>query len=162
MPLKLKYLVSDPDRHGNQRLYVRRGILKVRLRCDPEAPAFEEEYAAAIDFLAEKLSRIPKDFTYLYAVAPDGPGTPVKIGITRTLKKRLQGLQNGHHLRLRMVPIAQVPNASALQFERAVHEHFAASRLVGEWFDITVLQAVSVVSRIMPEHARPCPTFPGC
>lgn len=44
----LPYLVEDVDRHGNIRLYVRRGR-KVRLRETPGTKAFLEEYRAAVE-----------------------------------------------------------------------------------------------------------------
>jgi integrase len=48
----VKYLYSDPDRHGNDRLYFRRRegkkVRKVRLREKPDTPEFHEEFAAAL------------------------------------------------------------------------------------------------------------------
>lgn len=47
--IRLRYLVEDPDRHGNVRLYVRRpGHPKVRLREKPGTDAFMTEYKAAL------------------------------------------------------------------------------------------------------------------
>ena len=49
-----RYLLSDPDRHGNARLYFRKRIegtkkvRKVRLREKPDTPEFYEEFAAAL------------------------------------------------------------------------------------------------------------------
>ena len=43
------FLVSDTDRHGTTRFYVRRkGVPKVRLRAKPGSPEFETEYRAAL------------------------------------------------------------------------------------------------------------------
>lgn len=49
-----RYLLHDPDRHGNDRLYFRQRIpgtkkvRKVRLREKPDTPEFYEEFAAAL------------------------------------------------------------------------------------------------------------------
>lgn len=51
MKLELPYLVSDADRHGNVRLYVRRNGRKVRLREVPGTPAFAKAYSDALDEL---------------------------------------------------------------------------------------------------------------
>lgn len=50
MNLKLKYLYSDRDRHGNKQFYVvAPGRKKVRLREEPGTPEFMEAYARAIE-----------------------------------------------------------------------------------------------------------------
>lgn len=51
--LDLPYLSSDPDRHGNARLYVRRNGRRIRIRGRPGSPEFLEAYTAALDALAE-------------------------------------------------------------------------------------------------------------
>jgi len=50
-----RYLLNDPDRHGNDRLYFRQRVpgtmnkvRKVRLREKPDTPEFYEEFAAAL------------------------------------------------------------------------------------------------------------------
>lgn len=48
MKLDLPYLVDDPDRHGNPRIYFRRkGCRKVRLHAEPGSDEFLAEYQAA-------------------------------------------------------------------------------------------------------------------
>src|SRR5262249_45822697 len=47
----LPYLVTDPDRHGNVRLYVRRYGRKVRIRAVPGSPAFLDAYRKALESL---------------------------------------------------------------------------------------------------------------
>jgi len=49
-PPKAKYLIFDPDRHGNARYYVRvPGRRKIRLAAPPNSPAFWAEYKQARD-----------------------------------------------------------------------------------------------------------------
>jgi integrase len=46
------YLMSDRDRHGNERLYVRRHGRKIRIRAKPSTEAFAKAYAEALQILA--------------------------------------------------------------------------------------------------------------
>ena len=46
--LDLRYLVKDTDRHGNERIYVRRHGRKVRLRDTASVEAFMVDYSEAL------------------------------------------------------------------------------------------------------------------
>jgi integrase len=51
--LDLPHLVTDVDRRGNVRVYVRvKGLPKVRIRATPGSPAFLDAYRAAVDGVA--------------------------------------------------------------------------------------------------------------
>lgn len=83
MKLDFPYLKLDPDRHGNERLYVRRHDKKVRLHEKPGTPAFIAEYDTALKRLesehdalngpaAVKMPRGPKlalPFTFGWLIA---------------------------------------------------------------------------------------------
>src|ERR1700692_3816746 len=58
MKIDLDYLKSDPDRHGNERLYVRRHDKKIRLREKPGTAAFITEYHAALKRLEDAHSAL--------------------------------------------------------------------------------------------------------
>jgi hypothetical protein len=47
MNLDLKFIREDKDRHGNQRIYVRRKGRSIRIRAKRDTPEFLEEYRAA-------------------------------------------------------------------------------------------------------------------
>lgn len=47
MKFRLKYVVEDTDRHGNVRLYFRRGGRKIRLRGPVGSPEFLTDYRRA-------------------------------------------------------------------------------------------------------------------
>lgn len=68
-----KYVVFDPDRHGNPRYYFRRSGRKVRLRSEPGTPAFDLEYAAALagNHLAARTNPHPKKQAASEAPKPD-------------------------------------------------------------------------------------------
>jgi hypothetical protein len=64
MRLDFPYLVTDTDRHGNERIYVRKNGRKVRIRVPIEDKrAFAEAYGAAIDAVesgAPRKEKVPK------------------------------------------------------------------------------------------------------
>jgi hypothetical protein len=51
MLLDLPYLLSDPDRHGNPRLYVRRHGRRIRIKERPGTSEFLAAYGAAVEAL---------------------------------------------------------------------------------------------------------------
>jgi integrase len=51
MRLNLPYVMTDTDRHGNERVFVRRFGRKVRIRAVPGTPAFISAYSAALEAL---------------------------------------------------------------------------------------------------------------
>lgn len=54
MQIDLPYLCKDPDRHGNDRLYVRRNGKRIRIKEQPGTPAFTRAYNAALERLEAK------------------------------------------------------------------------------------------------------------
>jgi integrase len=65
MQTELPYLSNEPDRHGNDRLYVRRNGKRIRIREPEGTVAFATAYAKAVDELGAPPSKRPK--------APDLP-----------------------------------------------------------------------------------------
>lgn len=59
----LKYLSSEPDRYGNDRLYFRRNGKRTRLHQSPGTPEFMEEYEKAFNGEVEKKPAKPKKQT---------------------------------------------------------------------------------------------------
>jgi hypothetical protein len=57
MKTDLPYLSRDPDRHGNDRIYVRRNGKRIRLREKEGTAAFAKEYADAVDQLGSSPSK---------------------------------------------------------------------------------------------------------
>ena len=60
MRLNLPYLVSDTDRHGNERIYVRLNGRKVRLRDPIGSTAFVDAYKAALAELGDADAQIAR------------------------------------------------------------------------------------------------------
>ena len=58
MRMSLPYLMSDRDRHGNDRLYVRRHGRKIRIREKPGTEAFAQAYADAVRLLEREIPAV--------------------------------------------------------------------------------------------------------
>jgi hypothetical protein len=69
MQVDLPYLSEEPDRHGNQRLYVRRNGRRIRLRVARGTDGFLDAYRAALDSLRELMPPSP---TPAKKIAPRG------------------------------------------------------------------------------------------
>lgn len=60
MEVDLRYLSREPDRHGNDRLYVRRNGKRIRMRLEPRDPDFTKAYNDAVDKLGPTPSQRPQ------------------------------------------------------------------------------------------------------
>lgn len=76
-----------------------------------------------------------------FAQAGDARGA-IKIGISGDVKKRLESLQTGNHLPIRL--LASFEHAHAARIESELHALFADCRLEGEWFrcDDRIFEAI--------------------
>jgi hypothetical protein len=70
--------------------------------------------------------------TYVYAIQA-GESGPVKIGIAKSPRERLSTLQTAHYEHLHGIAIWR----GGRDQEKLLHETFADSRLIGEWFNPT-------------------------
>ncbi|MFI8792665.1 GIY-YIG nuclease family protein [Streptomyces sp. NPDC055105] len=69
-------------------------------------------------------------------------GSPVvKIGVTKNLRSRLKGIQTGSPVRLEVL----WSQPAGYELEAALHAHFSAKRLEGEWFDFGSSDPVEAV-----------------
>ena len=72
--------------------------------------------------------RPPNTWIYFIQAGDDGP---IKIGITKNVESRREGLQSGSPIVLSL--LCAIPGTRAN--ERMLHTHFADDRLHGEWFN---------------------------
>lgn len=84
---------------------------------------------------------------YLYIIAFALYG-PCKVGITNDPKRRLRELQTGNPDRLRIWLCIRIQSEVIGEVERAIHDDLKPLRLTGEWFDLTVEEAVVAVRRV--------------
>jgi hypothetical protein len=84
---------------------------------------------------------------YVYLIAHVNSGqlkAPVKVGIASSPEGRLKSLQTGNPRELAIACSFAVPAREfAKFFEGAFHDIQREKRLVGEWFDISVRDAIT-------------------
>lgn len=69
---------------------------------------------------------------FVYFVQAGDARGPIKIGYSRNVEKRIESLQTGNHLPIRL--LAKIDHPNAPDIERGLHAEFADIRLEGEWF----------------------------
>ncbi len=82
--------------------------------------------------------------TYLYVIASSVEG-PCKIGYSVQPEKRVRQLQTGHAQTLKLHYSELVPQHEARRIEKQIHTTIGYLRSRGEWFNITVNDAIAEV-----------------
>lgn len=91
----------------------------------------------------------------VYLVASAGA---IKIGITRDLKRRVDGMKGQSGESISIVKSWPMPMRLAREVERAAHDRFADERRHGEWFDITTEAAINYLSAAVSAVTTPMST----
>jgi hypothetical protein len=84
-------------------------------------------------------------FLYIIAASPEGP---VKLGFSADPRKRLKQLQTGSVHVLALHHTEEVDDSRVKIAERALHKLLGHRRLKGEWFSLSVEEAVFEVVHI--------------
>ena len=82
--------------------------------------------------------------SFVYVIAPS-PAGPCKIGFSGDPDRRLRQLQTGYPGRLHLHHVQPFCATRAPMMEKIVHQTVAYRRKSGEWFDLTVEEAVSEI-----------------
>lgn len=85
--------------------------------------------------------------SFLYVIAASETG-PVKLGLSVHPEKRVRQLQTGSALPLKIFHTEEIDDALVKPAESALHRLLSYRRLKGEWFDLTVEQAIAEVIHI--------------
>jgi predicted GIY-YIG superfamily endonuclease len=80
---------------------------------------------------------------FLYVIGPLKP--PIKIGITKNCEKRLMNLQTGHSEKLFIHHREPIDSGLAKTFESIIHENLRLKRTHGEWFNISIDEAINEI-----------------
>ena len=80
--------------------------------------------------------------SFLYVIAASVTG-PVKLGISVDPARRLKQLQTGHAEKLHLYHSAPARLEKARLYERLLHRDISHTKSYGEWFSLTVEQAVA-------------------
>jgi hypothetical protein len=132
---RFPYLLKEVTRHGAMVYYVRSGKgPRTRVRGEYGSTDFKAAYYAAMGIGEPKKPRKTKTGTasrsgYIYFI---GSGRHVKIGFASNVKKRLGGLQVGHHEKLKVLH----KEKGTIRDEARFHAQFAHLRQRGEWFSL--------------------------
>lgn len=86
--------------------------------------------------------------TYLYVIAPNEAG-PSKIGFSNDPDKRVRQLQTGCPERLSLQYVQETTLTEARRIEKSIHQTLGYLRKTGEWFDLTVSDAILEVQHGM-------------
>ena len=78
---------------------------------------------------------------YLYVISSRDEG-PCKIGISSDPSARLKQLQTGHPEKLVLRYVEPVEPARVKIYETLIHRHMSYMRSHGEWFKLTVQEAI--------------------
>lgn len=127
---KQKYIYRDVDRHGNARLYYRRGQTKIRLAGDIGSELFDAAVHRAATMHAAASVRAGKPGAFVYFVLY---GQRVKIGTCQNVKARLAALSTGIPGRAKVYYVTP----GNRQLEKDLHDLFAVDRISGEWFQFS-------------------------
>lgn len=76
----------------------------------------------------------------------------VKIGVSKNVSARLKSLQASSGLAIKLITTFG-PLSKAIALERAAHALLADKREHGEWFSVTVNEAVEAISLVEPEFS---------
>ena len=88
-------------------------------------------------------------FLYVIGAVADGP---VKLGFSADPDRRVSELQTGHCHRLHVYHAEPVCPEKARLFERLLHRDIGYERERGEWYNLTVEQAIAQVRFTVIEY----------
>lgn len=112
----------------------------------PQAPAHSPFDFLTLDAAsAERLAEVEqgwRSFVYVIQAGEDGP---VKIGCSNSPIVRLNTMQTGAPWQLTLAAVVACRGMHAL--EKAAHREAAAHSVRGEWFDLSVLEAVELIQQ---------------
>lgn len=83
-------------------------------------------------------------FEYVYVIVERGSVKPVKIGRTTRPSLRVKDLNLGNHRELEIAWQAQA--VDSIDIEARAHMALRDKRIRREWFDVTVNEAVSILT----------------
>lgn len=81
-------------------------------------------------------------FIYVIAESPEGP---TKIGFSKDPARRVRQLQTGHARPLSVFHTEEIDDTMVRLMETAIHSVNRHRRLSGEWYDLTVDDAIAEV-----------------
>ena len=89
---------------------------------------------------------------YVYLIQSGrGTGRPIKIGVAKTINKRIESLQTGNPEEIFLIVAFRANStAHAYQLESNLHKFFASDRIRGEWFRSVNLKKFNNICKRSP------------
>lgn len=92
---------------------------------------------------------------FIYVIGKADGARPVKIGISQIPRARLKTLQTGCPFKLRLLHLRKCRNRDhALEHEKSFHHIYRAKRLQGEWFNVDLNLASSLIDINLAHEAH--------
>tara|TARA_R100000951_G_scaffold116765_2_gene130551 strand:+ start:649 stop:1080 length:432 start_codon:yes stop_codon:yes gene_type:complete len=80
-------------------------------------------------------------------------GIYTKIGVAKNIQRRMEQLQTGNPLELRLTCSIQMPSIkSAFHFEKLLHDELMDKHKHGEWFFIKEAKVKNIISKFSENH----------
>jgi len=91
-----------------------------------------------------------KNKTFVYIIkAGSGYKSPIKVGVTDNVHKRMKQLQTGNPKELMLVMRFECNDRRhAFTLEKTIHETLEGRRLCGEWFEVTKSKIMKVINNL--------------
>ncbi|PHR55944.1 MAG: hypothetical protein COA43_14590 [Robiginitomaculum sp.] len=96
------------------------------------------------------MSPIGENMAYVYFIRA---GIYTKIGVAKNIQRRMEQLQTGNPLELRLTCSIQMSSIkSAFYFERLLHDELMDKHKHGEWFFIKDTKVKDIISKFSENH----------
>ena len=99
-----------------------------------------------------------REVRYIYVIGSERG--PFKIGMAVSPHSRLNELKTGSYVPLAVKHTAAVPYRVSGKVEHSIHLALRAHRLQGEWFSVTLPEAIAAVDRAVAEQPEMPPAPP--
>lgn len=96
-----------------------------------------------------KATSRPRTERFLYVIGSGLPGSPVKVGVAAKVASRLRNLRAGNPSPLKELFSVELSPEIVRKAEGACHRQLKELRAFGEWFNVSVEVAISVVHEVV-------------
>lgn len=89
---------------------------------------------------------------WIYVIGDNA--SPYKIGFTKDPDKRLRTLQTGNHKKLQIHYKEMIGENEVKYIEGRIHEELKRKQVSGEWFNVSLDDAISEVKYAVMRYAK--------
>jgi predicted GIY-YIG superfamily endonuclease len=114
----------------------------------------DRDIARPMEPLAKRKVAHAKQRGLRYVYVIEAEGGDVKVGVASDPQRRLRELQTGSGSKLRVAFKVLCRAGAERHVEARCHEELSKFRKIGEWFDVELGAAISVVRRVAEDLGR--------